>query len=238
MPIIELHGDTDDRAWLFATMLFPSNDEQRFLAFARYKTEQVIFEASDEQPLLVDARTLRTLLASPSSSDFRSAKAAATRDGHIAGFILGAMYLMAEFDHPMPSVKKATHFLLEWKKTGATWGDGKPLPSSRSTIMEAWASHNAVSHLWAPITLNPDYPFAEQGKIFAAGWAPFLEVAAGLLEFGLTFVAAQQKKPLPILDQATVWRLPMSIGTRKLVADRVPHGLLSFLQSYKAPPSL
>ena len=236
MPEIALHGTSDDRGWVKATMFFPTEERLRDSAFARMTAEAEVLGLDDPAPVTVRAKMIRQLLDAPSFKQFEPIKTKAARAGFIAGEILVMVYLMAEVSKvPQASVNKAVHAYIKMSKAGRKWGDGRPLPHSDSTIRTAWSTHKNVAHLWGAFCVNEWYPFTEREDVFGSGWDEFLGVAAGLLNFGCNFIPKQLKQPVPILDKAQCWSLPANILPRRLVTDHMPAWLLELIKDYKAP---
>ena len=236
MPLVSLDGTPDDGPWILSLMEFPTDEQNRHLMFARHKISAAVHKTKDEQKMVVEAKTLRLLLDSPSADELKALRQKATRAGLIAGDILVMVYLMEKVAKtPMPSINKAVHAYLTWGATGATWGDGKALPKSKSVIRDAWASHRTVSHLWAALRLNEYHPFAKRGEVFGDQLGTFLQVAAGMLKFGCEFAPERTFPPSPIPNAAECWCLPASVTAIEPQSPRYPDRLIELLKGYKAP---
>jgi hypothetical protein len=236
MPVIHLNGDGNDRHRLLAVMAYPKNERKRFIAYERALAAEAIENADDREVIEVSVMTLRALLDGPSRSEARRSHADAVRAGIVAGDLLAMIYLLATVAKiPKMSVNKAVHAYLNWSATGATWRDGKSLPKSESVVRAAWSSHKNVSHLWGAMRMNRVYPFAEKRQEFGKAWNTYLEIAAELLAFGLTFTPSHMRSPTPILDAKDAWRLPPTIAARQLKTNQLPDALMGFVKGYKAP---
>jgi hypothetical protein len=239
MPKLLLRGDSTDLSWVNAVMLFPIDERLRTSAMTRMSAEASVLDLNDGQPLEVNAGTIRGLLDSPSRDEMKALKARAARAGIIAGDVLAMLYAMVISGSVRePSVKKATYAFLRWSDSGVTFRDGKPLPKSRSEVERAWASHRSVAHFWGAVSLNRELGDGNVETLFGPNWGRFLQMAAGLLNFGSGFIPRRLKPAKPTLDIAEAWTLPDSIAPDLPPTDLVPIRLLELLKGYKAPVHL
>ena len=167
----------------------------------------------------LDAKTVRTLLASPSTAEFRPIKEKATRQGMIACDILSATYLMAEVLEPRcPALTRPFMLISPLVRLAEdSGGRRRPLPTSESVVRAAWSSRPLGLALVGcrRRTERLVSVRSETGQVFTAGWDKFLGVAVGLFNFGSKFIPQRMKHPTPISNCSECWQLPDSIQPAK-----------------------
>ena len=145
--------------------------------------------------------------------------------GSVAGDMLLFLLNAAERDPKNASVLKALHIIKADYKDGHDHA-GQPLPSGRSTLMEAWSKFKPVAHLWAAFRLwqgdlkqDPSFALLLENADNGENFLNFLSVAEALREKAERFVAQGQKGP--ILSPDETWRAPSDL-TLKPVQLGIP----------------
>ncbi len=237
MPTIELDGSPDDIVWVQSVMIFPADQAARDRHFAVWRAYGELQDANETDLLPLDAARLRLLVDAPSLSELKAQTGEATRRAIVAGNILCTLFLMHTFKLKEPSMNKAIFVAQEYaQREGVMYGDGSKLHKSEAMIRKYWNEFRPVAHLWAAMNINQIYSFADGDRnVFAREVFPkFLEVAATILEFGMTFVPVRARDPVPILDPAHCWTLPESIRPIRLTPARPPNILIKTLKKYSA----
>lgn len=227
---LRLDGSQSDVDRVWATMLFPSQEDWHEWYCARLR----VHDANDDEVICLKASTLKQFVFGPRGADVMKAVAEQTKRGRLAGRVLACLYVMDRFDIAEPSMNKAIYSVQHWAKQEKTHGDDSEIYASERKIREYWNEYRPVSHLWAALALNKEYPFVEERALKPENLSTFLEVAAGLLELGCEFVPKRAKASSPILDSEKCWTLP-GVVPSNLVSDRIPDRLIEILKSYKAP---
>lgn len=238
MRTIDVKGNAEDPGRVLGVMLFPNDQAMREQFMATRLTELEVSRFGDGARLEVDARTLRLLLEAPSREEMGRTVAEATKRATYSGDILSMVYLMDRFKdrHPAfdrPSINKAVAFCKEFGLMHK-FGDGDKMYYSEKKIRECWDEFKPVAHLWAAFRINKAYPFQRDAFGSAEGLYKFLGVAAGIYNFGASFVPKASKPPVPILDPTTAWLIPESIAPMSLYSDRLPDQLAAYAANYKA----
>lgn len=238
MPGIVLSNASQDICWVRALMLFPNKDIERERCFCVEMARFNLLECKDTDRLEIDARSLRLLIEAPAYDALKDITAVNTKRATVAGDILAMLYLMDRFGVPEPSLNKAIFAAMEFAKT-AKYGDGTRMNVSERMVLECWNEYKPVAHLWGAFRINKAYPFAPDINIFSQEhFAPFLQVAVGLYNFGTQFIPFRAKHKTPVLEAEKCWKLPDSIPPSNLISDRMPDRLLKYLKKYKAPQSI
>lgn len=239
MPELLLSGDPADKDRVNAVMLFPNDERLRNFAMARVRAEASVLGLQDSDRLEVNAGAIRALLSAPSSDEMKEKKQKGARAGLIAGDLLVMLYAMSVSNSVSePSIKKAMYAYMRWAEGGATFGDGKPLPKSRSELEKAWATHRSVAHIWGAMSLTREIGDGDLLALFGPHWGRFLQMSAGLLQFGSEFIPRRIKPPRPTLDLDQAWCLPSCIQPELPPFNVIPARLLDLLKGYKAPVHL
>ncbi len=232
MPAIELHRNYRDVPWVHAIMLFPEDETLRDRFYALEISKAEVDGCSDKDRIELDAATLR-LLTEPGATN--ELVADQTKKAIVSGDVLAGLYIMQRFDMPEPSMNKAIFLAECYAKRARRFGDGSRMDTSERRIREYWKSFKAVAHLWAALRLNSSYRFASHMLSSKEGFERFLQVAAGILEFGTVFVPYRQRGNRPVLDAAQSWTLPATVEPLHLNSRRRPTLLENALKKYRAP---
>jgi hypothetical protein len=234
MPEISLDGTPLDPGWVLATMHFPNDKNLRDRYFAVHRIRLEVLDAKESELFQVDAQTLRLLIEAPGYDQLKVLVSETAKRGIVAGDILAAMYLMDRFSIPEPSINKAIYVSRQFARK-VRYGDDTKMPGWEQNIKNCWREFRPVAHLWAAFRLNQAYPFTPERTTFSSGFADFLEVASGLLNFGFSFIPLRAKPRRPILDPSKSWALPATVQANHLDSDRLPDRLIKILKNYKAP---
>src|SRR6056297_2562070 len=114
MPQITLDGTADDLGWVIAVMAFPANKELRKRYFAVHKAIQSTSDHGSTAVVQMHAQALDILVNAPSYADIQARYRDATKEGMVAGDVLGTLYLMSRLGLPEPSINKAVFVAQEW----------------------------------------------------------------------------------------------------------------------------
>jgi hypothetical protein len=240
MPTITLRGSTEDPVWVLAVMLFPNDTRLREQYFSMQLAHAQTSDLKEDSQITVDVRTVRLLLDAPAWNDMKEIVAEARKRAIYAGYILESVYLMHRFQNLVPSfarpsVRKAIA-MCEQFGLMHRFGDGTKMSYSPQKIRDCWEEFKPVAHLWAAFEINQAYAFLPVGEEFSSNEALnlFLGVAAGIFEFGSTFVPKATKPALPILDVTKSWLVPVTVQARHLYSDRVPDSLAAAAANYRS----
>ena len=230
---ITLTGSLDDRQWVQAVMYFPTDKHLRESRYAIEiaKGELAAMDSGDRVEL--DKETLTQLIDAPSFEELKCKTVIAVKKGVVAGDILASIYLMHRFEMPEPSLKKAVHVAQRFAAKNP-YGDSTPMNKSRTMNRKIFNEYKTVAHLWAAFRLNLAYRYADDRELFFEKLPFFLEVSAGLFEFGTRFIPYRAKPAEPILPPEGMWELPVGTAARHLSSDVFPSGIRDLLDDYGA----
>jgi len=248
MPKITLTDSPDDLGWVRSVMLFPNDEVLRNQNYAVEFTKLALEKWDELDEKLVPPKTkdslslietnievLRLIIEAPADSAFKSLRAERIKRGFVAGHILGALYVMDRFKLEEPSINKAIEYAKEYAKK-TKYGDGSLMKISEARIRKYWVEFMPVAHFWAAWHLNTVYPFSAEENIFCeASFIPFLQVAAGIYDFGSKFIPKRAREKNSILDAKKCWTLDSRIVPKHLEPEAKPEYLIKFLKKYKAP---
>jgi hypothetical protein len=227
-----------DGVWILAVMTFPNADQEDARdALYAIKVAEAEIEASREGDVTLRADLARRLIEGPNKSQIRKRIEQATREGTVAGDLLGNLYGMCSFpDHfPEPSVRKAIFAARHFARR-TTYGDGSRLPHSDRGIRDYFEHYRPVAHLWAAFRLHQAFPIRNHRDVLASPDAvqDFLAIARRIQEFGCKFFSGRDRTKKPLLDARTMWRVPQ--GDRVLAPPwkGPPDWLLAAMKQYKA----
>lgn len=248
MPEISLTDHPHDIGWIRSIMHFPNDEALRnqnyAVEIAQYELGNIDYLAekwstskSLELDIPLNAECIKLLIEAPAHSEFKTIRLERTKKGIVAGHILGSLYLMNKFELEEPSMNKAIYVSKEFAKK-AKYGDGTPM-HSETKIKQYWKEYMPVAHFWAALEINRSYTFIpDQADCFSEkGFAKFLQVTAGIYEFGTKFIPKRAKIKQPFLDPLKCWILDRDIEPLHLVSDIKPDVLIKILKKYKAPKS-
>lgn len=237
---LELRGTLEDRWWIYAVMLFPENRTLRDQFFTHKQVEAKLLGCGDKDILEIDARTLATLIDTPSKSELAKLVAEATKRAVSAGDILASIYLMdlmskTDSRFKRPSLRKALHISMKFA-LDAKFGDGEALYRSKSKLEKCLDEYRSVAHFWAAFRLSQAFqlPNLRPGEPVLCSNS-FLEVAAGMHDFGTTYALTGNRGEAHVIDISTTWKLPPSVAKTRLTRAHLPDRLLEYLASYEAP---
>lgn len=162
------------------------------------------------------------------------------KHGHLAGSVLLPLYLMEKTGIPNASLNKVFTLLKNFATSEkAIYADDTKMATSENWHRQQWEQFKPVAHFWAALELNKEnsrYAYAEPGTAFktSEGFVPFLEVAAGILEFGCSFIPKRAYPKVPVLDYSRAWTLPQEIPRRDVAKGMPPDKrILEWLGVYK-----
>ena len=230
---ISVTGTPEDSQWVLAVMYFPEDEHLR----RSWYTVQVVsgwlkgLKTNDQ--IQLDRRTLTDLMDAPAFEELKLQTVKAVKKGVVAGDVLACIYLMDRFQMSEPSINKAVH-VIERFAADVRYGDSTPMNKSRKKIREAFKKYKSVAHLWAASRLNRAYPYADESELLIEKLPLFLEVSAGLLEFGRAFIPYRARPAEPILPVVGMWELPENTMVRHLSSETFPTELRRLLEDYDA----
>ena len=231
---ISLKGNNTDGLWVQAVMYFPTD---KFLRESWYTTEfasGLVSNLDSQATVHLTAETLTHLIDAPSHAALKEKTRVAVKRGTVVGDVLASIYLMDRFGLPEPGMNKAIHVAQRFARH-AKYGDESTMRLSDRTIKKYWREYESVAHLWSAWRLNMSYRYVEdQTSLFFENLPMLLQVAAGQLEFGRTFVPARVKPRKAILDTPDIWDVPPEILPRPLDGAEVPEELIKYLEDYDA----
>lgn len=230
-PLPDLHPH--DIGWVRSIMLFPDDENLRK---QNYAVEVAKYEvSSSDASRTLSTECIKLLIEAPSDSALQRIRNESTKEGFVAGAILTAMYLMHHYKLAEPSINKAIFVAKEFSKKTA-YGDGSPTPAE-TKIKEYWRQYAPVAHLWAAFELNRLYPIVESEAdcLSETGFPKFLQLAASVYNFGITFIPKRARPQTPILNKSETWAIDKQIEPLVLQESTPPPELLKILKKYKAP---
>lgn len=234
---IEVRGNGFDGMWLLAVMNFPEDVERRRAFYAVRYAEHVLKESNGLAEVALSVEHLDDILRSVIAGDFRAQLKASTKRGIVAGDELLANYFMVSFPQhfPEPSRSKAI-WAVRWNALETDFGDGSEIPKTDLGIRNYFSSAAAVAHLWAAFRYLSALLGSESREMLASAAAVrvFLEISAEFQRFGCGFSAKRAKSKFPLLDEATIWRVPESIRPRiPPLGDGPPDWLVAAYKKYR-----
>jgi len=126
------------------------------------------------------------------------------KKGIIAGDVLRHIYLMNKAGVAEPSIRKA-RFIVSNKAHRYKDSEQSKRYSERD-INIAWSSRKKVSHLWAALRLNQQYPYVDNPFESPEALKVFLIVARTFQGFATTFIPLRRREPLIALN--SLYRIP------------------------------
>ena len=222
-----------DSYWVQAVMYFPRDEYLRESWYSVMVMADLIENNNNKSKIELDEEFLKCLMYAPSIDQLKEKTVEAVKKGVVAGDFLSSIYLMHRFELSEPSINKATH-ICQMFAAETEYGDATNLKKSRRQIKEIFNEFKTVSHLWGAYRLNKAYKFSDESKLFSENLEFFLEVSAGLLEFGTTFIPYRARPAEPILVGEEMWGLPESVIARHLESKVIPDRLITFLENYSA----
>lgn len=224
---------TKDGLWVQSVMYFPTSSYLRDSWLATKLAMDEIHGLSDGHQAGLDKNAVEFLINSPSYSSLKELTTEAVKQGVVAGDVLSSIYLMHVFNLEEPSVNKAIHISKRFGKANV-YGDDSMMSYSDSSIKKYRSKFKSVSHLWAAFRLNQAYPYAKPDELFIEKLPMFLEVAAGILKFGCSFIPFRARPQVPLLDESKMWLIPESYAPRNLTGGSFPDGISELLKDYDA----
>ncbi len=248
MPKITLTDSPNDLGWVWSVMLFPNDEALRnqnyAVEFTKLELEKwdeldekrVSPKTKDSANLIeTNIEVLRLLIEAPADSAFKTLRTERIKQGIVAGNILGSLYVMDRFGLAEPSMNKAVDYAKKYAGK-AKYGDGSSMEVSEAKIREYWVEFKPVAHLWAAFQLNSVYSFSAESNVFSeTDFLTFLQVAAGIYDFGSKFIPKRAKVKKAFLDVEKCWILDSNVDPLHLESEIKPEYLIKFLKKYKAP---
>lgn len=229
---IVLKGFPHDSLWVQAIMYFPADKFLRDSWFtAQLVQGELLGVPKGCRKVECNKETITQLVNAPSLEELEKKKTESFKKGVLAGCTLASIYLMDHFNIDEPSINKAVHISEKFAAENQ-YGDSTRINKSRKSIREAFKEYKSVAHLWAALYLNKTYPYADDRELFFEKLTFFLEISAGLLEFGTTFKPYRARPKEPILPNESMWQLPKRILPHHLESNIFPDGITHFLKDY------
>jgi len=247
VPEIELRGNSMDSIWILALMHFPTNKKLRQRYYAMKFAESELEGAVPTDFIEMEAEVLQNILGHSQKSAFHEIVAKRARDACIAGDVLTTLFGMYSFpdDFDEPSLRKAIFIVGKYAEKNKH-GDGSSIPTGKTTIRKCFDDFRNVAHLWAAVRLHQDFPIRQQRETLGSRDAvhDFLGIAHTLQAFGCWFIPKRSSTgiefvaPDPILDPATIWRVPNSITPLYPPWTTPPQWILDCMKSYGVPTGM
>ena len=209
---------TDDfqanKAVVLAAMLYPSNAERRASYCLRNRWAALI--AQDAQHTL-SSLEVRELLNAASREELREAADVGTKQGTVAGDLLGLIYEQWRLDGDRPSMRKA---LTQYRNfaVGKKYGDGEALKYSDQQLRTYFEASAPSAHLWGAHRLLKN--IKDRGKAYKAAFTAeglplLLGVAKELQDFATTYIPKGTKSAKPVIGVHDMLLLPETIAPVK-----------------------
>lgn len=200
---------------VLAAMYFPKNPDFRMSYCLRKRWEAL---AAKDALHTLSSLEVRDLLNAASRQDLREAAVVGTKQGSVAGDLLGQIYEHWQKDGDQPSMRKALSRYREWA-VGRKYGDGEALKYSDQQLRVYFEAAAPSAHLWAAHRLLKN--IKDRGKAYktaftAEGWPLLLGVAKELQDFATTFIPRGTKPAKPIIGKQDMLLLPETIAPVKL----------------------
>lgn len=229
MPTLDLVGnDLLDRLFVRAVMLWP-NDEVRREGFVA--SEYVRIEGLDRgnDNVEVPRWLVRNLANALPARELQTEGTAHAKSGKLAGYVLQVMFLVWKYPAAFgripktASINQALAAVASLGKAGLTYGGSADaharLPTSTTTIKNAWREYRNVAHLWAALNWDEDVrPIVRPPRsMFKPGFlGAFLEAAHYFQCFGVDFELDNRSKQDAehLLGSSTIWAVPQQLKPR------------------------
>lgn len=207
-----------------AWMLFPHSQQLRQSHFVRELIKQeYVVDGDGEKVVSLPSWMLQTLLDSPSHSEMVQLAADATKEGTVAGDLLGLIYEMHISGVAEPSFGKAIKRYKEFA-IGLKYGDGDALKYSEQTLRNYFNEYASVAHFWAAFRLNQGpYSFTKDARdVFHKedSFLKFLGVSKSIGNFASSFIPKRTKPPRPVIDRDLIVGIPDSVHSLTLRLKR------------------
>jgi hypothetical protein len=216
MVVLQISNDFEStKNIVIGAMLYPKNADFRMAYCLRNRWQALA--AQDTQHTLSSA-DLCCLLDAASRQELREAADAGTKQGTVAGDLLGLIYEQWQLDRDQPSMRKA---LGQYKKfaVGRKYGDGEALKYSDMQLRIYFEAAAPSAHLWAAHRLLKIHK--DRGKSYKEAFTPegmplLLGVAKELQDFATTYIPKGTKPAKPIIGEQDMLLLPDTIPPIKL----------------------
>ena len=211
MAVLQITNDFEStKNVVIGAMLYPKNADWRMSYCLRNRWTTLA--AQDTQHTL-SASDVSDLLNGASRQELREAADAGTKQGTVAGDLLGLIYEQWRLDGDQPSMRKA---LSQYRKfaVGRKYGDGEALKYSDQQLRVYFEAAAPSAHLWAAHRLLKN--IKDRGKAYkiaftVEGMPLLLGVAKELQDFATTYIPKGTKPAKPIICAQDMLLLPETI---------------------------
>lgn len=216
MAELEITNDFDaTKHVVIGAMLYPKNADLRLSYCLRNRWTAL---AAKDIKHTLSSSDVSDLLNAASSQELYVAAAVGTKQGAVAGDLLGLIYEQSLSDGDQPSLRKA---LSHYRKfaVGKKYGDGEALKYSDQQLRVYFEAAAPSAHIWAAYRLLKN--IKDRGKSYKSaftheGMPLLLGVAKDLQDFATTYIPRGTKHQKPIIREQDMLLLPETIHPVKL----------------------
>lgn len=216
MTVLQITNDFEStKHVVIGAMLYPKNANWRMSYCLRNRWTALVTQEAQHK---LSSSDVNDLLNAASRQELREAADAGTKQGTVAGDLLGLIYEQWRLDGDQPSMRKA---LSQYRKfaIGRKYGDGEALKYSDQQLRVYFEAAAPSAHLWAAHRLLRN--IKDRGKSYkeafsAEGMPLLLGVAKELQDFAITYIPKGTKPAKPIIDVQAMLLLPETIAPIKL----------------------
>ncbi len=216
MTVLQITNDFEStKNVVIGAMLYPKNAEFRtsyslrnhWTALAVKNTHHTLSSADISELLNIASR-----------HELRESSEAGTKQGTVAGDLLGLIYQRWRLGKDLPSMRKALSHYREFA-VGRKYRDGEALKYSDMQLRAYFDAAAPSAHLWAAHRLLKN--IKDRGKSYKEAFTPegmplLLGVAKELQDFAITYVPKGTKPSKPIIGAHEMLLLPEVIAPIKL----------------------
>ena len=161
---------------------------------------------------------IQALLDLPSRRELSVEAGKGVKTGTVAGDLLALIYEQWCIGAPEPSMRDALERYPKWS-IGKRYGDGEPLKYSDMQLRRYFAASSPSAHLWAGYRLLQT--IQDDGESYRTAFDPeglpfLLGVARSVQDFAESFIPKRTKPPKPIVNGASLHRVPDHVGAIEL----------------------
>lgn len=216
MAVLQITEDFEStKNVVIGAMLFPQNADLRMSYCLRNRWTAI---ATQDKQHTLSSSDLHELLNAASRQELSDAADVGTKQGTVAGDLLGLIYEQWRLDRDQPSMRKALSKYREFA-VGKKYGDGEALKYSDQQLRVYFEAAAPSAHLWAAHRLLRK--IKDRGKSYkyaftAEGMPLLLGVAKELQDFAITFIPKGTKPAKSIIEARDMLVLPETIAPIQL----------------------
>jgi len=216
--MVELHITSDfeiTKHTVVGAMLFPRNADFRASYFLRNCWSA---RADNDEHHKLSSSEVRDFLNMSSRQELSEASIIGTKQGTVAGDLLGQIYEQWRLGKAWPSMRGALSRYREFA-VGKKYGNGEALKYSDMQLRAYFEAAAPSAHLWGAyrlLMIIKDRRKAHKTAFTAEGMPLLLGVAKELQDFATTYIPKGTKPAKPIISLQDMLRLPETITPIKL----------------------